>query len=123
MDKNNERIVQSSRSGSRAGRTLLKRLGLEDCFERIIIYTRRPDSDMVLPKTSVICKSFKFKDAFDKAFKLHVLYKVDLCVNSNCHMMHVGTSMHSTRVDHALESIHNIREAFPKVAIETTVKA
>lgn len=51
--------------------------------------------------------------------------------------MHVGTSMRSTRVDHALESIHNIREAFPKlwevdekheivyykVAIETTVKA
>jgi putative hydrolase of the HAD superfamily len=51
--------------------------------------------------------------------------------------MQVGTSVRSTGVDHALESIHNIREAFPelweadekheiinyKVAIETTVKA
>lgn len=51
--------------------------------------------------------------------------------------MQVGTSVRSTGVDHALESIHNMREAFPelweadekneivkyKVAIETSVKA
>jgi putative hydrolase of the HAD superfamily len=73
---------------------VLQRLGLEDCFERIISfdtlnsldstnppndkdgceifdfceYTRRPDSDMVLPKTPVVCKPFE--DAFEKAFKL-----------------------------------------------------
>jgi len=75
---------------------VLKRLGLEDCFERIISfdtlnssdsiipsnenekvgseifdfceYTRRPDSDTVLPKTPVVCKPFE--DAFEKAFKL-----------------------------------------------------
>lgn len=49
----------------------------------------------------------------------------------------MGTSVRSTGVDHALESIHNIREAFPelwevdekreivkyKVAVETTVEA
>ncbi|KAI5390446.1 hypothetical protein KIW84_075676 [Lathyrus oleraceus] len=31
-------------------------------------YTRQPDSDMVLPKTPVICKPFD--NAFEKAFKL-----------------------------------------------------
>jgi putative hydrolase of the HAD superfamily len=51
----------------------------------------------------------------------------------------VGTSLRTTGVDHALESIHNMKEAFPelweadenskivkysrKVAIETSVKA
>lgn len=52
-------------------------------------------------------------------------------------LMQVGTSVRSTGVDHALASIHNIREAFPelweadekhevvnyKVAIETSVEA
>ncbi|XP_050897501.1 uncharacterized protein C24B11.05 [Lathyrus oleraceus] len=73
---------------------VLKRLGLEDCFERIISfdtlnslddirppddkndeeifdfwkYTRRPDSDMVLPKTRVICTPFD--NAFEEVFKL-----------------------------------------------------
>lgn len=57
--------------------------------------------------------------------------------NPNATWMQVGTSVRSTGVDHALESIHNMREAFPelweadekndivkyKVAIETSVKA
>lgn len=54
-------------------------------------------------------------------------------------MMQVGTSLRTTGVDHALESIHNIKEALPelwdddekhervrcsnKVAMETTVIA
>lgn len=73
---------------------VLKKLGLEDCFERIISfdtlnpsdgisppdykngdeifdfceYTRRPDTGMVLPKTPIICKPFE--DAYEKAFEL-----------------------------------------------------
>jgi len=72
---------------------VLKILGLEDCFERIISfgtlnstdsinplndkdgseifhfckYRRRPDSDMVHPKTLVIYKPFE--DPFEKAFE------------------------------------------------------
>ena len=71
---------------------MLRRLGLEDCFERIISfetlnskggsenrpsstvisdfyeYLRRPDSDIVLPRTPVVCKPFQ--DAFEKVFSL-----------------------------------------------------
>ncbi|XP_058748632.1 uncharacterized protein C24B11.05-like [Vicia villosa] len=152
---------------------VLKRLGLEDCFERIISfdtlnpsdgisppnyknsdeifdfceYTRRPDSDMVLPKTPIICKPFE--NAYEKAFELanidpqRTLFFDDSLRNLmtakrlGLHTVAVGTSVRSTGVDHALESIHNIREAFPElwegdekidivnyqVAIETTVKA
>lgn len=152
---------------------VLKRLGLEDCFERVISfdtlnssdsiipsnekvgseifdfceYTSRPDSDTVLPKTPVVCKPFE--DAFEKAFKLadidpqrtlffdDSLRNLQTAKRLGLHTVAVGTSVRSTGVDHALESIHNIREAFPelwevdekheiinyKVAIETTVKA
>ncbi|XP_004507175.1 uncharacterized protein C24B11.05-like [Cicer arietinum] len=150
---------------------VLQRLGLEDCFERIISfdtlnsvdnppndkdgsaifdfckYTRQPDSDMVLPKTPVVCKPFE--DAFEKAFKLadidpqRTLFFDDSLRNLltakrlGLHTVAVGTSVRSTGVDHALASIHNIREAFPelweadekhevvnyKVAIETSVEA
>lgn len=73
----------------------LKILGLEDCFERIISFDtlnpsnntnpseskptteevlnicehlRRHDSDMVLPRTPLVCKPFD--DAFEYAFKI-----------------------------------------------------
>lgn len=35
--------------------------------------------------------------------------------NPNGMCMQVGTSVRTTGVDHALESIHNIREAFPEL--------
>ncbi|KAL2328768.1 hypothetical protein Fmac_022195 [Flemingia macrophylla] len=153
----------------------LKSLGLEDCFERIISFDtlnssnntnpfekdgsesarifdfcehiQRPDSDMVLPKTPVVCKPFD--DAFEKVFKLadidpqRTLFFDDSIRNLmtakrlGLHTVVVGTSIRTTGVDHALESIHNMREAFPelwdseekheivqyKVGIETSVKA
>ena len=79
----------------------LQRLGLEDCFERIISfdtlnsshnfsphdvkdgsecrpvttgmfdfyeYMRHPDSNVVIPKTPVVCKPFE--DAFEKVFQI-----------------------------------------------------
>lgn len=79
----------------------LRRLGLEDCFEKIISfdnlnssnklntpdnengsennpsstgifdfyeYIRNPDSDIVLPRTPVVCKPFQ--DAFEKVFNM-----------------------------------------------------
>ncbi|XP_020214635.1 uncharacterized protein C24B11.05 [Cajanus cajan] len=154
----------------------LKSLGLEDCFERIISFDtlnpsnntnppcekdgseyagifdfcehiQRPESDMILPKTPVVCKPFE--DAFENAFKLadidpqRTLFFDDSVRNLvtakrlGLHTVVVGTSVRSMGVDHALESIHNMREAFPelwdsdekheivqyKVGIETPVKA
>ncbi|KAK7404558.1 hypothetical protein VNO78_05510 [Psophocarpus tetragonolobus] len=111
-------------------------------------YIRRPDdSDIVLPRTPVVCKPFD--DAFENAFKLadidpqRTLFFDDSVRNLlaakrlGLHTVAVGTSVRTTGVDHALESIHNIREAFPDlwdaddkhqfvhcmVGIETSVKA
>jgi len=73
---------------------VLHRLGLEDCFERVISfetlnssnedgseykpsstgifdfyeYIHRPNSDVVLPRTPVVCKPFQ--DAFEKVFNM-----------------------------------------------------
>ncbi|BAT90736.1 hypothetical protein LR48_Vigan238s004000 [Vigna angularis] len=152
----------------------LKILGLEDCFERIISFDtlnpsnntnpseskpttaevlnicehlRRHDSDMVLPRTPLVCKPFD--DAFECAFKIanidpqRTLFFDDSIRNLQTakrlglHTVAVGTSVRTTGVDHALESIHNMREAFPelwddeekhefvhyKAGIETSVKA
>ncbi|XP_014493235.1 uncharacterized protein C24B11.05 [Vigna radiata var. radiata] len=152
----------------------LKILGLEDCFERIISFDtlnpsnntnpseskpttaevlnicehlRRHDSDMVLPRTPLVCKPFD--DAFEYAFKIanidpqRTLFFDDSIRNLQTakrlglHTVAVGTSVRTTGVDHALESIHNMREAFPelwdaeekhefvhyKAGIETSVEA
>ncbi|PNY01474.1 ripening-related hydrolase-like protein [Trifolium pratense] len=155
------KIVFTNSDEAHANR-VLHRLGLEDCFERIISfetlnsskssninsshnkdgseyeqsssgifdfyeYICRPNADIVLPKTPVVCKPFA--DAFEKVFNM-----TDIDPQRT-----VGTSLRTTGVDHALESIHNMKEAFPelweavdksksvkysrKVAIETSVIA
>ncbi|KAK7262480.1 hypothetical protein RJT34_30054 [Clitoria ternatea] len=170
------KIIFTNADSNHAYRAL-QSLGLEDCFESIISfdtlnssnninpsvdtdgrpikaeifdfyeYTRQPDSDVVLPRTPVVCKPFD--DAFENVFKLadidpqRTLFFDDSIRNlltakrSGLHTVAVGTAVRSAGVDHALESIHNIREAFPelwdanekheivqyKIATETTVKA
>ncbi|TKY48403.1 hypothetical protein E2542_SST25821 [Spatholobus suberectus] len=175
------KIVFTNSDQAHASR-VLHRLGLEDCFERIISfetlnssnkmntpdnedgseykpsstgifdfyeYIRRPDSDIVLPRTPVVCKPFK--DAFVKVFNMadidpqRTLFFDDSLRNLQTgkslglHTVLVGTSVRTTGVDHALESIHNMKEAFPelweanekpesiecsrKVSIETSVIA
>ncbi|ESW04046.1 hypothetical protein PHAVU_011G062900 [Phaseolus vulgaris] len=117
--------------------------GVLDICERM----SQHDSDMVLPKTPLICKPFD--DAFEYAFKLadidpqRTLFFDDSIRNLQTakrlglHTVAVGTCVRTTGVDHALESIHNIREAFPELwdaeekhefvhynaGIETSVKA
>ncbi|KAK7402199.1 hypothetical protein VNO78_14265 [Psophocarpus tetragonolobus] len=154
---------------------VLQRLGLEDCFERVISfetlnssnevgseytpsstgifyyyeYIRRPYSDIVLPRTPIVCKPFQ--DAFEKVFNMadidpqRTLFFDDSLRNLQTgkslgfHTVMVGTSIRATGVDHVLESVHNIKEAFPelweaneklesvecsrKVSIETSVIA
>ncbi|KAL1361775.1 hypothetical protein HN51_010097 [Arachis hypogaea] len=173
------KVIFTNADHSHAVRAL-QRLGLEDCFERIISfdtlnpsnkintldvkngseykpvstgifdfyeYVRHPGPDVILPKTPVVCKPFE--DAFEKVFEIanidpkRTLFFDDSTRNLltakrvGLHTVVVGTSVRTTGIDHALESIHNIREAFPelweasekheivkyKVAIETSVKA
>ncbi|KAJ1406910.1 Pyrimidine 5-nucleotidase [Sesbania bispinosa] len=175
------KVVFTNSDEAHASR-VLHRLGLEDCFERIISfetlnssnnldtpdskdgseekpssteifdfyeYICRPDPDTVLPRTPVVCKPFQ--DAYEKVFKMadidpqRTLFFDDSVRNLKTgkslglHTVLVGTSVRTTGVDHALESIHNMKEAFPelweanekaesvkysrKVAIETSVVA
>ncbi|KAE9593260.1 hypothetical protein Lal_00028872 [Lupinus albus] len=147
------KVVFTNADDGHAAR-VLHRLGLEDCFEKIISfdtlnssnnvnpsddkdgtesrpnfdfyeYICHPDSDMVLPKTPVVCKPFE--DAFEKVFKIadidpqRTLFFDDSIRNLltakhlGLHTVAVGTSVRATGVDHALESIHNIKEAFPEL--------
>ncbi|KAK3018887.1 hypothetical protein RJ639_002839, partial [Escallonia herrerae] len=158
---------------------VLSRLGLEDCFEKIICFetlnptnesstsncgvgiqfkgsksqsmdhSGEPNAVSVLPKSPVICKPFE--EAFEQAFKIaeinpqKTLFFDDSIRNlqtAKCiglQTVLVGSSHRAKRVDYALESIHNIREALPelwealeksvavcysgKTAIETPVRA
>ncbi|CAL0334097.1 unnamed protein product [Lupinus luteus] len=147
------KVVFTNADDGHAAR-VLHRLGLVDCFEKIISfdtlnspnnvnpsddkdgtesrpifdfyeYICNPDSDMVLPKTPVICKPFE--GAFEKVFKIadidprRTLFFDDSIRNLltakrlGLHTVAVGTSVRATGVDHALESIHNIKEAFPEL--------
>jgi len=174
------RVVFTNSDEAHANK-VLHRLGLEDCFERIISfetlnpsykldtsdnkdgsdqpsskgifdfyeYISKPDPDVVLPKTPVVCKPFQ--DSYEKVFKMadidpkKTLFFDDSIRNIitgkslGLHTVLVGSSVRTTGVDHALESIHNMKEAFPelweanekpesveytrKVSIETQVKA
>lgn len=162
---------------------VLSRLGLEDCFERIICfetlnptnkenvpveeddtelgvprsstisgtneYMSEPNDSSVLPRTPVICKPFE--ESFEEVFKIaninpqrtvffdDSIRNLQTAKRLDLHTVMVGSSHRLEGVDHALESIHNIREALPelweaegkseniaysgKVAIETYVKA
>ncbi|KAK9998658.1 hypothetical protein SO802_018261 [Lithocarpus litseifolius] len=162
---------------------VLSRLGLEDCFERIICfetlnptnkgnvpveeddtelgvprsstisgtneYMSEPNDSSVLPRTPVICKPFE--ESFEEVFKIaninpqrtvffdDSIRNLQTAKRLDLHTVMVGSSHRIEGVDHALESIHNIREALPelweaeekseniaysgKVAIATYVKA
>lgn len=135
---------------------VVSRLGLEDCFDGVICFetlnpthnSREPNDDDEPPKPPIICKPSE--EAFEKAFKIaginpeKTLFFDDSIRNlktaksTGLHTVWVGSSHRTTGVDHALESIHNMREALPelwetigasdvrsseKVAIETPVRA
>lgn len=148
---------------------VLNRLGLEDCFEGIICfetlnppmeanrtdlfdiieYSSRPIVGVELPETPVLCKPSEY--AIEQALKIanidpqRTIFFDDSVRNIQAgkriglHTVLVGTSHRVKGADYALESIHNIREALPKlweeaewpgdvlcsgkVVIETTVTA
>ncbi|WOL14908.1 phosphate metabolism protein 8-like [Canna indica] len=161
---------------------VLKKLGLEDCFEGIICFETlnppssssqtstkifdivdhfsRPDTGAELPKTPVLCKpsleameyalrianlnpqrTVFFDDSVRniQAGKRVGLHTVLEELGADHEWLQVGTSNRVKGADHALESIHNIKEALPelweeaekaesirysgKVAMETPVTA
>ncbi|KAJ8750507.1 hypothetical protein K2173_015657 [Erythroxylum novogranatense] len=103
----------------------------------------------IFPKTPIVCKPFE--DAFQQAFKLANINpsrtvffddstrNIETGKRMGLRTVLVGTSNQTTGADHALESIHNIKEALPdlftaskepkfnihagKVGIETSVTA
>ncbi|KAE8688893.1 Ubiquitin fusion degradation UFD1 family protein isoform 1 [Hibiscus syriacus] len=132
---------------------VLRKLGLEDCFERVVSFeTINPtngintsdDEDTssaeildantsVFPDTPVICKPFK--NAFQEAFKIaninpqktlffdDSIRNIQSAKEIGLHTVLVGTSHRTNGADYALESIHNIREALPELWESDTKKA
>lgn len=115
---------------------VLKRLGLEDCFEDVICFEslnptqrsceqHRDDAGSELPKTPVVCKPFE--GAFEETFRManinpkKTLFFDDSIRNLQTaktlglHTVWVGSSNRTNGVDYALESIHNVREALPEL--------
>ncbi|CAN8301288.1 unnamed protein product [Cochlearia groenlandica] len=110
----------------------LKRLGIEDCFERIISFeTLNPkinETDQIT-HFPVICKPEK--TAFEKAFDIaqvnpHKTLFFDDSVRNiqagkamGLHTVLVGKSEKVEGSDYALKSIHNMKEAFPELWLES----
>ncbi|CAI9108134.1 OLC1v1007662C1 [Oldenlandia corymbosa var. corymbosa] len=114
---------------------VLSRLGLEDCFEGIITFetlnpshnSSVPNEDDVseLPKIPVVCKPFA--EAFETVFKVadidpektvffdDSIRNLKTAKSLGVHTVWVGSSHRTNGVDHALESIHNVREALPEL--------
>lgn len=112
-------------------------------------YSSCQEGGIALPRTPVICKPFE--EAFEQVFKIvnidpqRTMFFDDSIRNIQAgkrlglHTVWVGFSNRAEGVDHALESIHNIKEAVPElweandksvsvgyageVAIETPVEA
>ncbi|XP_074570033.1 uncharacterized protein C24B11.05-like [Curcuma longa] len=136
---------------------VLKRLGLEDCFEGIICFeTVNPPSsstpatagvfDIVghfarapgvagveLPKTPVLCKPSP--EAMEKALRIanidphRTVFFDDSARNiqagkhAGLHTVLVGTRHRVKGADHALESIHKMKEALPELWEEAEAAA
>ncbi|MQL85933.1 hypothetical protein Taro_018481 [Colocasia esculenta] len=119
-----------------------------DSIFDIVGHFARPDAGTELPKTPVLCKPSE--DAMERALRIaginpqRTIFFDDSARNVlagkriGLHTVLVGTSHRIKGADHALESIHNLREALPelwegaekedvrysgKVAIETSVTA
>ncbi|GKV08083.1 hypothetical protein SLEP1_g19765 [Rubroshorea leprosula] len=131
------KVIFSNGDKAHVGR-VLKKLGLEDCFERIITFeTLNPipsnethdvhnhPSGSEFPDTPIVCKPFE--NAFEMAFKIanidpqktlffdDSIRNIQTGKNMGLHTVLVGTSQKTNGADYALESIHNIREALPEL--------
>ncbi|XP_047943833.1 uncharacterized protein LOC125190547 [Salvia hispanica] len=114
---------------------VLSRLGVQDCFESIICFeTLNPsktseqpeDTDATeLPKTPILCKPLE--NSFVQAFKIaginpqktlffdDSIRNLQTAKSVGLHTVWVGSSHKTDGVDYSLESIHNMKEAFPEL--------
>ncbi|KAK8693729.1 hypothetical protein V6N13_071299 [Hibiscus sabdariffa] len=113
---------------------VLKRLGLEDCFEGIICFETlnpplepadRTDASSVCSKLPILCKPSL--EAFKAAIRIadvdttKTIFFDDSARNiasgkaAGLHTVIVGSSALVPGADYALRSIHNIKEAIPEI--------
>ncbi|WCJ22579.1 Haloacid dehalogenase-like hydrolase (HAD) superfamily protein [Euphorbia peplus] len=107
---------------------VLKRLGMEDCFEGIICFeTLNPpvNDKSCCSKTGILCKPAL--NAFEAAIRIanvdprRTIFFDDSTRNiatgkaAGLHTVIVGSSSLVAGADHALSSIHNIKEAIPEI--------
>ncbi|KAE8697238.1 Peptidyl-prolyl cis-trans isomerase [Hibiscus syriacus] len=107
---------------------VLKRLGLEDCFEGIICFeTLNPplDAGSVCSKPPILCKpsleAFKDTTRIANVNPKKTIFIDDSARNitsgkaAGLHTIIVGSSVLVRGADYALHSIHNIKEAIPVI--------
>ncbi|KAI4322131.1 hypothetical protein L6164_021850 [Bauhinia variegata] len=122
---------------------VLRRLGLEDCFERIICFetlnnnsmdhrcssyryhNNNGSSDSALAPTPILCKPHQI--SFELALKIaninshktlffdDSICNIEAAKRVGLHTVLVGSSQRSAGVDFALESIHNMKDAVPEL--------
>ncbi|XP_062232398.1 uncharacterized protein LOC133929612 [Phragmites australis] len=126
----------------------LKRLGIEDCFERVVCFETlnptslpvpadeleifdimkhlaHPEPGVELPKSSIMCKpsidamlhACKIASInpqatilFDDSFR-----NIQAAKQIGMHTVLVGTCERTIGADHALQSLHNMKEALPEL--------
>ncbi|KAK8636159.1 hypothetical protein V6N13_004867 [Hibiscus sabdariffa] len=105
---------------------VLKRLGVEDCFENTIFFESlnpplQPADLMSTDKSQILCKPSL--EAFEAAIRLA---NIDILFDDSArnitsgkaiglHTVIVGSSKPVADVDHALHTINNMKEAIPKI--------
>ncbi|KAL6657533.1 hypothetical protein ACP70R_005313 [Stipagrostis hirtigluma subsp. patula] len=119
------KIIFTNSDKAHAG-TVLKKLGVEDCFDGIIYFeTLNPSTERDVHGRGILCKpSLESMEAAIKIAKLdpkRTVFFDDSARNiaagkaAGFHTVVVGSSALVAEADVALESIHNIREALPEL--------
>ncbi|OAY61202.1 uncharacterized protein LOC110626795 [Manihot esculenta] len=136
------KVIFSNADKAHVAKTLSK-LGLEDCFERIVCFETlnrttsdhkigsetleifESDNGQMLPKTPIVCKPFE--DAFEQAFKLADIHpqrtiffddsirNIQTGKQMGLRTVLVGKSNRISGADYVVESIHNMKEALPEL--------
>lgn len=110
---------------------VLRRMGLEDCFETVICFETFNPTDNFSGDMRVLCKPSM--EIFYRAFQIagidpsKTLFMDDSTRNiksakaSGLQTVLVGSPIKTEGADHAIESIHNLKEAVPEIWQEQDV--
>lgn len=104
---------------------VLSRLGLEDCFEGVICFETLNPKTTCNPTSKILCKPSV--EAMEAAIRIanidpsRTIFFDDSTRNiasgkaAGLHTIIVGSSVLVAGADHALSSLHNVREALPEI--------